>query len=245
MNYRVLNEVEILTAIERGMRYGRIVNGKPTGRVGSVPSMPIRELRDGKIGTLKVVKPHDLNTTKYLYLEIRPSTETGLYWLSAFDPWGGGPDCDEHVCFPFAIRQEFFTVAFEAIGFPVYGTEQYMGSEEAHASHPRIPVIKPYVSAVDAREERRKKISYTYFIQSGEGGNIKIGRAFDPQKRLHDLQCGSGKKLILLATIEGGAKEHELHVKFKQHRTHGEWFAPHPDLLAFIANVKSSQENAA
>lgn len=73
----------------------------------------------------------------------------------------------------------------------------------------------------------------TYFIQGSGGGNIKIGRATDPEKRLKDLQCGSSVPLILIATLNDD-RESELHSKFSAHRQHGEWFAPSPGLAKFI-----------
>lgn len=77
--------------------------------------------------------------------------------------------------------------------------------------------------------------SFVYFIRSGEHGLIKIGRALDVEARLRSLQTGSGEVLrLLLAIPPGGPREDELHARFAEHRRHGEWFDPAPELLAFI-----------
>lgn len=75
----------------------------------------------------------------------------------------------------------------------------------------------------------------TYFIQGQAGGNIKIGRAHDAQKRLKDLQIGSPDKLVLLLVLDGD-RESDLHGKFKSDRRHGEWFDPSNEIAAFIEN---------
>jgi hypothetical protein len=77
-------------------------------------------------------------------------------------------------------------------------------------------------------------IKYTYFIQSENGGNIKIGRTSqDPLKRLANLQTGSPTKLRIVGLIKGD-KEEELHKRFDQYRVHGEWFSASDCLLDYI-----------
>lgn len=81
-----------------------------------------------------------------------------------------------------------------------------------------------------------------YFIQCGEGGPIKIGIARDPAKRLAGLQTGHFERLQLRALTTGGAKqERAYHDRFAAHRLHGEWFSPHPDLLAEIARLNEAE----
>lgn len=78
-----------------------------------------------------------------------------------------------------------------------------------------------------------------YFI-GGDEGPIKIGVSNDPQRRLKGLQTGYPYPLQILATIEGGAMlEIEYHERFAEHRLHGEWFAPHPDILAEIERLRT------
>src|SRR5690348_15503607 len=77
-----------------------------------------------------------------------------------------------------------------------------------------------------------------YFIQAGEDGPIKIGQAKDVRKRMEALRTGCPHKLKLLGTIQGGLlQERALQRTFAEDRTHGEWFAPSPRLLAFVAEV--------
>jgi transcriptional regulator with XRE-family HTH domain len=77
-----------------------------------------------------------------------------------------------------------------------------------------------------------------YFVQVGSDGPIKIGKANDVAFRIQALQTAAPGPLRLLAVAAGGlAEEQRLHERFSKHRLHGEWFSPHPDLLAHIAAV--------
>lgn len=74
-----------------------------------------------------------------------------------------------------------------------------------------------------------------YFIQSVDGGLIKIGRAVNPQQRLKTLQSGSPVQLRIVAVSGGGHQaETYLHWKFGGLRAHGEWFHPDKSLLAWV-----------
>lgn len=86
--------------------------------------------------------------------------------------------------------------------------------------------------------ERGRKVCYVYFIQSG-AGEIKIGKAIDVRKRLSGLQTSHPHPLTVLAVTTGG-KPVELgyHARFAQHRLHGEWFAPHADILAEVDRLR-------
>lgn len=80
--------------------------------------------------------------------------------------------------------------------------------------------------------------SYVYFIQS-EQGPVKIGISAAVRKRLSTLQSAHPAKLHLRATICAGPSiERAYHRRFAAHRLHGEWFAPHPDILAEIERLK-------
>lgn len=96
-----------------------------------------------------------------------------------------------------------------------------------------------YISWKPTKRKPRiaQSIAQIYFIQA-EGNNlIKIGIAINPEKRLRQLQSASPVKLHLLKTIEGGfSAERGLHKRFKDTRTHGEWFLPTQDLLDTITN---------
>lgn len=78
-----------------------------------------------------------------------------------------------------------------------------------------------------------------YFIQMGEDGPIKIGKADDPRQRLNSLQIGCPVALTLLGVLDGDVeREADLHAGFDDARLRGEWFSPVPDLLALIAGSK-------
>jgi hypothetical protein len=77
-----------------------------------------------------------------------------------------------------------------------------------------------------------------YFVQSGSGGPIKIGKTSGkPGNRLTGLRCGSAEELQLLGVIQDAPEilEKELHKRFSTLRVRGEWFRPDVELLHFIA----------
>lgn len=93
----------------------------------------------------------------------------------------------------------------------------------------------------DLPYEGRHNDLTVYFIQA-QTGQIKIGIAASPELRLRALQTGSPVTLALLATRSGGRpKEAEYHARFAVHRLHGEWFSPHPDILAEIEHLAPDQ----
>jgi len=66
-----------------------------------------------------------------------------------------------------------------------------------------------------------------YFIREEGGEFVKIGYTShsDPSQRLHDLQIGNPRTLIIEATEKGNiSREAYLHGKFDQYRQRGEWF---------------------
>ena len=82
-----------------------------------------------------------------------------------------------------------------------------------------------------------------YFIRSEKTHAIKIGfTAGQVEKRLSSLQTAHPYKLQLLATIPGTLEyEKSLHERFASFRLEGEWFQPHPDILAFISVILKGQ----
>lgn len=89
-----------------------------------------------------------------------------------------------------------------------------------------------------ARSKEPKSV--VYFIGS-EGGPIKIGCALNVNNRLAALQCASPVRLAILATTPGRTKvERAYHARFAAHRLHGEWFAPHPDILTEIEHLQGA-----
>jgi hypothetical protein len=68
---------------------------------------------------------------------------------------------------------------------------------------------------------------YTYVIQSGDSGPVKIGQTMaDPQQRLSTLQTAHFDRLYLRALYDGAHRERELHELFQRYRMNGEWFKP-------------------
>lgn len=68
-----------------------------------------------------------------------------------------------------------------------------------------------------------------YFIKAGASGDIKIGWAKHPEKRLKELQTGSAPTLYLLGCVEGGqAVERAWHIVLNDYRVRGEWFKAEP-----------------
>ena len=87
---------------------------------------------------------------------------------------------------------------------------------------------------------KRKAVPTVYFVQA-ENGLIKIGNTKYLNYRLESLRNQGPLALALLATVPGGrAEEFAYHAAFAAHRLHGEWFAPHPDILAEIERINAS-----
>jgi len=73
----------------------------------------------------------------------------------------------------------------------------------------------------------KKEPDHLYFIQMEEAPYyFKIGRTKNIEKRLKQLQTGSGVKLRLVYLFEKlGHKEKYLHEELNRWRQSGEWFA--------------------
>lgn len=85
---------------------------------------------------------------------------------------------------------------------------------------------------------------HVYFVRSEKTHAIKIGfTAGKIEDRLSALQTAHPYKLQVLAA-SCGSREYEkaLHGRFGHLRLEGEWFEPHPDLMAFIAVLPQYQQ---
>lgn len=82
-----------------------------------------------------------------------------------------------------------------------------------------------------------------YFIESCN--KIKIGHTVKIKQRFQALQIGCPAPMFLLATIPGGSREEFLlHRGFKAHRSHGEWFEKHKEILDYIQECIDSGHKA-
>lgn len=78
-----------------------------------------------------------------------------------------------------------------------------------------------------------------YFIQSVDGGPIKVGSSADPSARLRDMQVGRADELKILGEMPGGQKtERRLHRLLAPTKIRGEWFDPSPALDVLIHCAK-------
>lgn len=97
------------------------------------------------------------------------------------------------------------------------------------------------------RQPRRRKPILpdgmkVYFI-GASNGPIKIGLSRDPVTRLARLSTSSPVALTLLAWNFGGrSTEADYHHRFNLHRLNGEWFNPHPEILAEIDRLSRIQD---
>jgi hypothetical protein len=75
-----------------------------------------------------------------------------------------------------------------------------------------------------------------YFMQSVEGGPVKIGTTESLGMRHKQLERHYGRSLVILATMDGGYEEEgEIHARFSHLRLGDkEQFRPEPDLMEFI-----------
>ncbi len=73
-----------------------------------------------------------------------------------------------------------------------------------------------------------------YFVQAGENGPIKIGRAVNPRARIAILQSAHYQTLTILRIIDEGDATTEtwLHRQFRSSRIRGEWFHHDPSMLS-------------
>ncbi len=83
--------------------------------------------------------------------------------------------------------------------------------------------------------DRFNSYHVVYFILATESGRIKIGTTKCIASRFQTLQNASSEPLRILATVPGDYRhEAEIHDTFRASRLHREWFAPSPELLAYI-----------
>jgi hypothetical protein len=85
--------------------------------------------------------------------------------------------------------------------------------------------------------------SFVYFVQQGENGPVKIGRAVDPERRVATLQTGNAIDLHLREVVPGDSTlESTMHQRFADARIRGEWFGADylPLILAYAEGIAES-----
>lgn len=111
----------------------------------------------------------------------------------------------------------------------------------AHESTP--PTIFDAVREVARRPHQDKRFTnhtyYTYFLQAGDDGPIKIGTTRNLIVRLRTLGTMGPLPLKLLGTMRGN-HEDLCHTRLSDFRSHGEWFMPSPPVLEFIREHASA-----
>jgi len=108
--------------------------------------------------------------------------------------------------------------------------------KQGFAEVKRLEALRVLLPAdITPKPERGLDERPVYFVQASNG-LVKIGVSGSPENRLRTLQTMSPVPLRLLLVLQGGGahREAELHEQFAEHRSHGEWFRPAPELLAFI-----------
>jgi len=91
-----------------------------------------------------------------------------------------------------------------------------------------------------AKNSRAISNQSVYFVADANRTKVKIGITNDVKRRLRALQKMSPNALSLLAVIPGGRpKEIELHERFADLRSHGEWFNLSDELQTYIYEQSS------
>lgn len=122
-----------------------------------------------------------------------------------------------------------------------------MDSETFETLNPPAPIGLIYSDLLDGTHAHRTadetpELGFVYFI--GKAGcdqtAIKIGRTVDLKARHAAIQACSPVGVEVLASRPGGAiREGAYHQQFAEHRLHGEWFNPAPEILAEIERLKA------
>jgi hypothetical protein len=128
---------------------------------------------------------------------------------------------------------------------PIYANGKLLGHFDADTGRicrvdPKpVAPVSSWDQAFDRTLETTGAQRYVYFIGDASIA-IKIGIAGSVQARVKMLQVASPIKLSILAARPGNLlMEQAYHSRFSAHRLHGEWFAPHPEILAEIEHINS------
>lgn len=112
--------------------------------------------------------------------------------------------------------------------------EESESSPENIGARNLFAAIRDAVLCLPGDREYTTEMPYTYFLQAGENGPIKVGWTRNLPVRLRTLCAMSPEPLKLLGVMKGAEVEEFCHARFGAFRLHGEWFAPSPVVLDFI-----------
>lgn len=82
---------------------------------------------------------------------------------------------------------------------------------------------------------------YVYLIQDGD--LVKIGRSYNPQKRLSQLRFEKAKDMKIIVKMEldsledSSFLEKDLHREFSHLRVRGEWFILNDEVKQYILDI--------
>lgn len=101
----------------------------------------------------------------------------------------------------------------------------------------RWSAVRKYLRAnrsTPARDQRQRA-QRVYVIRAKTIGLLKIGVSINPEKRMAALAEQAPDDLELVCSFKGNrTTEALLHRRFQAHRARGEWFHPHPEILAWL-----------
>lgn len=83
--------------------------------------------------------------------------------------------------------------------------------------------IELILISTPSTDNRNSKTTKTYIVFNPTSQLIKIGKSISPKSRIRNLQMQAGSIFEVLALIDSDL-ESELHKKFAEYRTVGEWF---------------------
>ena len=114
--------------------------------------------------------------------------------------------------------------------------DRYM---ERHLLHSLKPTSVPHLPNRSEAQELTRD-GEIYFVSYGEGGPIKVGFTSNFDYRIKGLQTACPYPLVVLARVDGKViAEREYHRRWAEHKLLGEWFEPHPDILAEIDRLQT------
>lgn len=113
-------------------------------------------------------------------------------------------------------------------------------------SGPHETIFDAWRAMIDALEawHEVKPVEQVYFIGTAliRGRTIKVGRSFNPESRLAQLQTGHGERLRIFATTPGGRwLEDSYHRRWRIRRTTGEWFTVGDCIVKEINRIRAEQ----